>query len=122
MNKPTQVKPGLYCLFYEYLKQIAQQYGYNLIVHGSLQRDLDLIAIPWTDNCSFKKEQLMIQEFEKYLTGYQSDKPSFTTLPGKRNAYVINLNRGDKHGEWMRFEDKEYYLDISVVAGCYNKE
>ena len=39
----------------------------------------------------------------------------YTTLPGGRHAYIIELNRGNKHGEWIRFEDKEYYLDISVT-------
>lgn len=113
MSKPIQVKPGLYSLFYEMLKQIALQYGYNLVVHGSMQRDLDLIAIPWVDNP--KPEYEMIQDFEMYLTGYRGMKPDFSVLPGGRHAYVINLNRGDKNGEWVRFEDREYYLDISVV-------
>ena len=31
----------------------ANQLGYALSLHGSLQRDLDLIAVPWTDEaCS----------------------------------------------------------------------
>jgi hypothetical protein len=116
MDKPTQARPGLYALFYEHLKQIAESYGYNLVVHGSLHRDLDLIAIPWSDTPS--PEQKMILDFQEYLTGKTeagSDKqPHYTTLPGGRHAYVICLNRGDKHGEWIRFEDKQYYLDISV--------
>ena len=44
----------------------------------------------------------------------------YTTLPGGRHSYVIHLNRGDKHGEWVRFEDKEYYLDISVTPTGIN--
>lgn len=115
--KPIQAKPGLYTIFYEHLKQIALEYGYNLIVHGSLQRDLDLIAIPWIDNP--RPEQDMIKDFQKYLTGGTLIMPNgevyFTTLPGGRHAYVIELNRGDKRGEWVRFEDAEYYLDISVT-------
>jgi len=114
--KPIQIKPGLYCLIYEQLKLIAQEYGYNLIIHGSLQRDLDLIAIQWIDNP--KPELEMIQEFQEYLTGRSSisaEGYSFSILPGGRHNYIINLNRGDRHGEWMRFEDKEYYLDISVI-------
>jgi len=114
MNKPTQVKPGLYAIFYEHLKQIAKEYGYNLVLHGSMQRDLDLIAIPWSDR--LRPDSEMIQEFEEYLTGKKHWNPHYTILPGQRKSYVISLNRGDKHGEWVRFEDKEYYLDISVVS------
>lgn len=116
-EKPMQVKPGLYTIFYEQLKQIAKEYGYNLVLHGSMQRDLDLIAIPWIDNP--RPEQDMIKDFQEYLTGKTelrlNGEVYYNTLPGGRHAYVIDLNRGDKHGEWIRFEDKEYYLDISVV-------
>jgi hypothetical protein len=101
------------------MKQIAESYGYNLVVHGSMNRDLDLIAIPWNDHCCFTKEQMMIKEFQKYLTGKEiiqnNGNIPYTTLPGNRHSYVIDLNRGDRSGEWVRFEDREYYLDISVV-------
>jgi hypothetical protein len=117
MDKPTYVKPGLYCIFYEQLKLIAKEYGYNLLVNGSMNRDLDLVAIPWVD--SPRPEQEMIKDFQTYLTGrnvINSDgEIPFTTLPGNRHAYDIQLNRGDRHGEWVRFEDKQYYIDISVT-------
>ncbi len=114
MDKPIQVKPGLYAIFYEHLKQIAHEYGYNLVLHGSMQRDLDLIAIPWIEKP--KSDSKMIVDFEEYLTGKRTINPYYTVLPGGRKAYVIELNRGDKHGEWVRFEDKQYYLDISVTS------
>src|SRR4030043_57561 len=104
-EKPIQVKPGLYTIYYEHLKQIAREYGYNLVVHGSMNRDIDLIAIPWIDNP--KPEQDMIKEFQEYLSGRTTVMPNgevrYTTLPGGRHSYIIELNRGDKHGEWVRF-------------------
>lgn len=115
--KPIQAKPGLYAIFYEHLKFIAMQHGYNLVVHGSLQRDLDLIAIPWCD--APEPEQKMILDMQEYLTGIKTTDSQgnvhFTVLPGNRHSYVIELNRGDKRGEWNRFADEEYYLDISVT-------
>ena len=29
------------------LKERARELGYNLIVHGSLARDIDVVAVPW---------------------------------------------------------------------------
>lgn len=116
MKKPIKAIPGLYALFFEYLKLIAKDYGYNLVLHGSMSRDLDLIAIPWVDNP--RPELKMIQEFDKYLRGrffLSKEGYEFSILPGNRHNYVIQLNRGDRKGEWMRFEDQEYYLDISIT-------
>ena len=117
MDKPIKAKPGLYAMYYLHLKQIAEHYGYNLVIHGSLDRDLDLVAIPWVDNP--RPEQDMIKDFQMHLTGRNVLRPSgnvqFTVLPGNRHSYVINLNRGDKKGEWVRFEDEQYYIDISVT-------
>lgn len=117
MYKPTKVKPGMYALFYEHLKHIAKEYGYNLVLHGSLDRDMDLIAIPWVDDP--RPEEEMIKKFMLYLTGRiqstHEGKVLYTVLPGGRHGYIIELNRGNKRGEWMRFEDEQYYLDISVT-------
>jgi len=117
MGKPIHARPGLYAMYYERLKLIAKDYGYCLVIHGSMHRDLDLIAIPWTDNPS--SEQEMIKDFQQYLTGKNVIKSNgnvqYSKMPGGRKAYSINLNRGDRDGEWVRFEDEEYYIDISVT-------
>lgn len=34
------------------LRAVAMQHGYALAVHGSLGRDIDLLAVPWTDDVS----------------------------------------------------------------------
>lgn len=114
-EKPIHVKPAIYTLFYEDLKVIAKQHGYNLVLHGSLHRDLDLIAIPWVNDP--KPEFEMIQAFDDYLRGFHYsdvDRYNFSVLPGGRSSYIINLNRGDKRGEWNQF-DSQYYLDISIT-------
>jgi len=95
MEKPVHVKPCLYACYYEQLKIIARESGYNLVVHGSMSRDLDLIAIPWINNP--EDEFKMIQKFEIYLKGFHSEQKEhymFSILPGGRKSYVINLNRG----------------------------
>lgn len=39
-----------HCL--DLLRDAARAHGYALSIHGSLSRDLDLIAVPWTDEAS----------------------------------------------------------------------
>lgn len=36
----------------ERIRELAREVGYGLGVHGSLERDLDLIAIPWVDTAA----------------------------------------------------------------------
>lgn len=40
--------PSLYCAMWPDLKAEARRLGYALLIHGSLKRDLDLVAVPWT--------------------------------------------------------------------------
>ena len=52
MNSMPKPKPSfapVYAAMYPELAAIARKHGYALAVHGSLQRDFDLICIPWVD-------------------------------------------------------------------------
>lgn len=113
MKKPIHVKPNFFSYCFEGLKTIAKEFGYNLVIHGSMNRDLDLIAIPWVDKP--KDEFNLIKTFDMYLRNTCMEKKEdylHSVLPGGRNAYVINLNRG---GAWNNYTDEQYYLDISVT-------
>ena len=110
MNKPVCVKPAFYAHLYYELKIIAERYGYNLLLNGSMNRDLDLCAVPW--GSEIKSHSEMIIEFASYLDGKIDDKCTLQTYHGV--IYVINLNRTTiiKNNE---FTDLQYYLDISVI-------
>jgi len=101
----------LYSVILEPLKKIALEFGYNLVLHGSMDRDLDLILIPWVDTCS---EPLpVIKSFNNILGGVivkEEGSPHFQGA-GRVN-FTINLMRDGVFKSW---EDKEYYLDISVT-------
>lgn len=123
--KPSYAKPQLYAYYFEQLKEIAREHGYNLVIHGSMNRDCDLIAIPWVNEP--KDEFDMINAFNKALTGYITDRQYrndiylYKELPGGRHSYVINLNRGgyrdgeDENGIPNYTPDPQYYIDISVT-------
>lgn len=117
--KPTHAKPQLYAYYFLQLKEIAKDYGYNLVVHGSMNRDLDLIAIPWVDEP--RPELELIHALHKFITGYESHPNHwkqiymYSELPGGRHSYVINVNRRQTDNEGNYQEDPQYYIDISVT-------
>lgn len=47
-KKPTWA-PAYVVGIYPQLVEVARANGYALALHGSLQRDLDLIAVPWAE-------------------------------------------------------------------------
>lgn len=115
--KPIHAKPSFYALMFEPLKEIALKYGYNLVLHGSLNRDLDLIAIPWQESLGSVEE--MIAEFCEYVGGKISNDAQ-KDAPHGRKWYVINIYRGmyekvPGFTERIYYPDPQYYIDISVT-------
>jgi len=49
-KKPT--KAAVYAWIYPNIQRIAREHGYALGLHGSMNRDLDLIACPWTEEAA----------------------------------------------------------------------
>ncbi len=98
------------------MQEIARSLGYNLIVHGSLNRDFDLVAIPWVNEPATQLE--LVQELDMYLTGKKHKNEHqymHSMLPGGRSSYVINLNRGGFTRDDKILPDEQYYLDISIT-------
>lgn len=124
MNKPVHAKPSLYAFYFEAIKEIGLKYGYNIVVHGSMARDLDLIAIPWQEVIGDK--MAMLEEIAVTLGGFilgesEEDFERFRKKFHGRECYVINLNRrivSKFDGNSVKFEnheDPQYYIDISVL-------
>lgn len=53
--KPAHV---VYTYIIDYLRERAKELGYALTAHGSLARDIDLVAVPWVDEAA-PAEQLV---------------------------------------------------------------
>lgn len=47
--KDAKIAPAFTCL-YPVIARVTRRCSYALAVHGSMDRDFDLIAIPWTDD------------------------------------------------------------------------
>ena len=129
-DKPIHAKPSYYAIMFEPLKVIALKYGYNLVLHGSLNRDMDLIAIPWNESVGVVED--MMSEFCEYVGGEmllcnqrrnengEIVGDLFTEKPHGRKAYVIDIYRGGYINgggfqDMTYHKDPQTYIDISVM-------
>lgn len=106
MSEPTHKPPPTPVAFYAYmlpqLIMAARSVGYALAVHGSMRRDLDLVAVPWVEGAG-THEQLLDALCE--VVGFEREPPARsgpTEKPLGRRAYVIHLSTG-------------VYIDLSVT-------
>lgn len=127
LSKPIHAKPSLYSFYFDIIKEIGIKYGYNIVLHGSLNRDLDLIAIPWLEELGDK--DLMIDEITDLIGGEillhkTIEDPvgkRFSVKPHNRITYIININRRIEFKfngfsyNIKEYADPQYYIDISVI-------
>lgn len=128
-KKPIHAKPSLYTFYFELIKEIGLKYGYNIVLHGSMNRDLDLIAIPWEEKTG--NVDNMIDEINiviggnvlmvnRSATNLKGDR--YSLKPHGRICYVININRDFEQKfngfktEIKEYADPQYYIDISVLS------
>ena len=106
-----QIRPIAFVNLLPLIIKAAKECGYAIGIHGSLQRDLDLIAVPWTEEAVEMSE--IVERVEKACGGFQLDRtsvqrPYWTEKPHGRKAYRIELGAS-------------VYLDLSVLPR-QNKE
>lgn len=53
--KPAMMTP-VYAVLYAKMAEAARSCGYALAVHGTMTRDLDVVAIPWTEEATSAEE------------------------------------------------------------------
>jgi hypothetical protein len=112
IKEPVQARAAAYCSIYPLLLQIAKDHGYALCVHGSLHRDIDLVAVPWIEGAS--DSITLIQAIKECVgavfhhedTDYLEPDGKPTVKPHGRLAYSLHLTNKGMYGG---------YLDISVM-------
>ncbi len=87
------------------LRDVARCLGYALAVHGSLKRDIDLVAIPWTDGAADAEAlaDALLAETERIIgfAVYGNDGPFPRPKPHGRRCWTIHFNGT--------------YIDLSVM-------
>jgi hypothetical protein len=99
--KPANNAP-LYACFYRGFAEIARDHGYALAVHGSLARDLDLIAIPWVEDAK-PIEDVLAAITSKYAVRMIEGHSGPEMKPHGRIAYSLHCEFGN------------VYFDISFM-------
>jgi hypothetical protein len=114
-ERPIKPAPGpaaAYVTLYPELVRIAREHGYALAVHGSVRRDFDLIAVPWTDEAT---DALTLIKALRSATGgvtHRTDMDEYfpdcspTKKPHGRVAYSVHFTESGCKGP---------YLDVSVM-------
>lgn len=118
---PAEVRPAVRALsleLLEVLRPIAQDLGYALGVHGSLERDLDIIAAPWTgkapDARAFVKKLTRRLSKARGAQWYWSAEP--TLKPHGRLAFtLISIRDGISSSA-----GQHPFIDLSVMPKVPN--
>jgi len=97
-----------YAILYPQLAEIARHHGYTLAIHGSMTRDLDLIAVPWVDDAG--DPQALVAALTAEIGGYViGNTRTAGTIPHRikphgRRAWTIHWEASGEH-----------YIDLSVM-------
>lgn len=94
--------PGFtYAWMIPYITRIARRHGYAIGVHGSMGRDLDLIAVPWVVDAN--EPEALIEEIARLTDGrIVQQKPGEVRPHGRRSWNIV-------------FDGAWHFLDISVM-------
>ena len=97
-DKPlAHLGPAMYVHRVHELQAIARACGYAIAIHGSMQRDLDVVAIPWVDE-ALPQEELI----RRLLDWFGLEKSKSEQKPHGRMAYTLLMWGG-------------LFIDLSVM-------
>lgn len=100
-QKPIKARPAVYATIWEGMLQVARDRGYALGLHGSMQRDLDVIAVPWVDQAAAPED--LVAALVEEVEGFVIDGADPVLKPHGRLSWVIHLGfRG-------------CYIDLSIM-------
>jgi len=107
--KPKPLNGPMYAVIYPFMAARAHECGYALALHGTLGRDLDLVAIPWTNEATSPEDLvariLDVMEGSAFTMeradGHAEDK---SEKPHGRRCFVLHLK------SWTGA-----YVDLSVM-------
>lgn len=112
MEKPTP-QAAKFVWMIPHLTEVARKFGYAIGLHGSMTRDLDLIAVPWTEAAA--PAETLVEALRDAVDGFIRNDP-----PHEGNQYDLTTRSpsGKPHGRraWsIYFAGHRFYIDLSVM-------
>jgi hypothetical protein len=107
LSKKSKASIAVHAAILPRLVQVGVDCGYAIAAHGSLRRDLDIIAVPWVEWTVPAND--LINELAKVCNGRITDKP--LKHPHGRLSFQIHLGE-IKQGPY----NSDPYIDISVFV------
>lgn len=90
------------------MRRVAKDCGYALTVHGSLNRDIDLVAVPWVEH-GVKDKDVLLKRLEGAVSGVtgrcHAHTKGWTVKPQGRFAKTLHAWCGESTAQ----------LDLSVM-------
>lgn len=99
----TNGRAAFYACMWDDLRNAAMDCGWALGLHGSLAKDMDIMAMPWTDNAKPVEEMILAL----------SD--CFTGNPFKELHTVPHYNKPHGRIVYTMSIWADFYLDISIM-------
>lgn len=99
----TNGKAAFYATILPDLKAAALNCGWALGLHGSLANDMDLMAMPWTENATSVEEMI------------QALSDCFTDNPFKNEHIVPHYDKPNNRVVYTISIWSDFYLDINVI-------
>ena len=98
----TNPKASFYAVLYADFRKIAIECGYALAVHGSMARDMDLIAVAWTEEVV--EPDILMEKLAEAAgaTIFDNLYPKKGDKPHGRICYTLSIM-----GDW--------FIDLSVM-------
>lgn len=87
-----KVRPIAYVCHLPRITAKAREFGYAIAVHGSLQRDMDLIAVPWSQAATDEEE--LLKAICETVGGFRLEHQTGADKPHGRRAWTIHLGAG----------------------------
>lgn len=108
--------PAAYVGLYDMLRSIAIEKGYALAMHGSLARDMDLIAAPWTDDAIDPEELVLLFVEALGLVAKEG-----ITLLSPENEICNGIK---PHGRkaWNIMLSSSSYIDLSIMPRRFSQD
>ena len=110
VNLKIPNRPLAYACLYSAMREKAQQLGYALTLHGSLNRDGDMLAVPWTDEAVSAQDlaNAMLQVSGGHLREVFSTKGEHIGILDPRKKPHGRLS-------WSIHLEDTLYIDLGVM-------